>query len=316
MSGHIRLPISILYVFIDGIGLGISDPKINPFTRFSNGILSALGKGEFHFPGYLLPTDAHMGVSGLPQSATGQTSLFTGVNAPSILGRHVTAFPTFSLKPYIKYYSLLKVLQSHQKSAVFLNSYSNEFLDFLKTRKGQRFASASSLMQLSSNSPFFTMDDYYAGKSMYMDITNWFLRSYHKKDIPLVSPKESGRKCMKLAREYQCSVYEYFFSDKIGHKQSFGAAKRIISHLDGFLEGIWEEIDPEKELVIIASDHGNLEDLSTKKHTNNLVPTIVYGCGAEYLKEKVHYLYDIPRGILQLLGILVDFLDNVPKDST
>ena len=55
----------------------------------------------------LRPVDACLGVPGLPQSATGQTALFTGVNAPALVGDHVTAFPTTPLRRVIAEHSLL-----------------------------------------------------------------------------------------------------------------------------------------------------------------------------------------------------------------
>ena len=87
-----------------------------------------------------------------------------------------------------------------------------------------------------------------------------------------------------------------------------GAAKRITAHIEGLLEGVWEELDPEKELVVITSDHGNFEDMSVKPHTENKVFTAVYGKGQELFEQEVKYLYDIPRTIMKLSGI--EFKEN------
>jgi hypothetical protein len=37
--------------------------------------------------------DASLCVPGLPQSATGQAALLTGLNAPELMGRHIEGFP-------------------------------------------------------------------------------------------------------------------------------------------------------------------------------------------------------------------------------
>jgi len=69
--------------------------------------------------------------------------------------------------------------------------------------------------------------------------------------------------------------------------------------LKTFFEGIYEELDPENELFIASSDHGNLEDLSTKSHTENPVPTFLYGRSEQLAAKSISRLYDIPRFILK-----------------
>jgi len=52
---------------------------------------------------------------------------------------------------------------------------------------------------------------------------------------------------------------------------------------DGVLGGLTEEMKDEggrmkgELLVVVTSDHGNMEDLSTRKHTDANVPLIVIG---------------------------------------
>ncbi|MCS6983731.1 MAG: metalloenzyme [Leptospiraceae bacterium] len=246
-----------------------------------------------------------MGVEGLPQSATGQTALFTGYNAPKILGRHMTGFPTASLRPYLLEKSILRILKEHGYKATLLNSYSKEYLEKINSPRGMRLQSASSLAQKATQDPFFTIEDYIAGRSLYMDLTNWFLRAQGYK-LPMVNPKINGRKLAKLARAYDFVIFEYFFTDKAGHSQSFAASKRIIAHIDGFLEGIWEELDPQLQTIIVATDHGNLEDLSTNLHTPNPVATILYGEFASKLHSKIAKLYDIPRAIYEIFSLPFD----------
>jgi len=66
----------ILLILVDGIGLGDQEPDKNPmavartrwFQCFRDHISSVNGR-------LVIPTDASLGVPGLPQSATGQTAL-------------------------------------------------------------------------------------------------------------------------------------------------------------------------------------------------------------------------------------------------
>ena len=297
-------PKTIIYVFIDGIGLGIKDTANNPFSRFKSYFFANLGgKSSFEPPGDLIPTDAVMGVEGTPQSATGQTALFTGFNGAEIMGRHVTGFPTYTLRPYIRKKSIVKKFVEKGLKATLLNSYSEAYLKRIRAPKGERVMSASSVMQIGSNQNFMSMEDYLNGKSLYMDITNWFLRKQGT-DIPLIPAKETGRKLVRIARNYDLVVYEYFFTDKIGHEPHLGAAKRILNHIEQFMEGVWEEIDTTNELFVLSSDHGNFEDLSHSHHTKNPVPTIVYGKEADKFKKKIKFLYDIPKVMMELKGVV------------
>jgi len=54
--------------------------------------------------------------------------------------------------------------------------------------------------------------------------------------------------------------------------------------------------------VIITSDHGNLEDLSTRHHTENDVPTVVIGAERHRFAEGLHDLTGITPGILRVLN--------------
>ena len=79
----------------------------------------------------------------------------------------------------------------------------------------------------------------------------------------------------------------------------------VIAGKKGRLTGsrLGQPLNPEKELVIISSDHGNFEDLSQGAHTENLVPTFLHGAQSEPLSETIRSLVDIPRAILSLYGM-------------
>ena len=106
----------ILFIFVDGVGLAPSGTD-NPLSQVPMPYLDELLGGPMVLSGdqsdsvggrshailahnglVLRAVDACLGVPGLPQSATGQTALFTGVNAPALVGDHITAFPTQRLK--------------------------------------------------------------------------------------------------------------------------------------------------------------------------------------------------------------------------
>ena len=59
---------------------------------------------------YIFPVDACLGVEGLPQSGTGQTSIFTGINAPKFIGKHFGPYPYSTLLPEIEEKNIFKSL--------------------------------------------------------------------------------------------------------------------------------------------------------------------------------------------------------------
>jgi len=298
---------SLIYLFIDGIGIGENNPLKNPFSRYATSILQVCsGKlyldDGLHQKIKVYPLDASMGVPGLPQSATGQTSLWTGLNAPKIIGYHITGFPGPKLKNMIYDHSIIKKFVENQYKASLINAYSPKFLK--KLEKLPRFASASTHVQKASGQPLFVVDAILEKKAIYMDITHHIMHEYYpelKEKFPIMDPKERGRDLVDIAHNYELIIFEYFLSDKAGHSQSFEAAKFIINKLEKFILGIIESLNKDDTLIII-SDHGNLEDLSTKTHTHNLVPLIVIGkLNKEF--HNLNYLCDIPLRIYEIYGI-------------
>ncbi|BDA79508.1 metalloenzyme [Leptospira kobayashii] len=317
----------IFYTFLDGIGLGKYDPETNPFSKFAEGFLSPLGgksQTDAKLPKlantlHYVRTDAHMGIPGLPQSATGQTALWTGVNGPGTLGRHVSGFPTITLRKIIAKYSMIKILSENNIKADFLNCFTDHYLRHVQEKP--KLVSASTLIQLASDRPLKTMDDLRNGKGLYMDLTHEILRDFAAESLPkddpllqLRDPKTLGNSVFSMFGDYGLTIYEYFLTDKVGHAQDWEKAEKIIHTLEAFFYGILESIDPEKDLLIVVSDHGNMEDLSQKNHTENPVATILYGKDAEEYSENIHSLKDIVPIIYKKFG-LDEALENLAHNE-
>lgn len=295
--------LSIILFFVDGIGLGSNDPQINPFAFYSSPYFQVHGgKDSLPVDGYLFETDPFMGVSGLPQSATGQTAIFTGYNAPQICGRHVSGFPSFSLRPYLLEKSILKLTKQAGFRSALVNTYTQDYLTKIFGKRGMRLMSATTMMNYGAENHFFTIEDFLEERSLYMDITGWFLQQEGLLDKQ-ISAKEAGRRLVNISRDYDLIVFEYFLTDRVGHDGDMKLAKKILQHLSDFLDGVWEDLNLEKQLFIMTSDHGNFEDLSTFSHTKNLVGSITYGKKAQWLAQNSFALYDIARNILSLKNI-------------
>lgn len=305
----------ILFIFIDGIGFGENDPEINPFAKYANSFFLPLANKPFpqgspFSKAVYLQTDAHLGVEGYPQSATGQTTIWTGINAPKIMGRHITGYPTFTLKKVIKKYSIMKVLEEHGFKSCFLNSYSPMYLKHIEKSK---HITASTLIQLASGIPLKNLDDLRHYRGLCMDITHHVFRSYASKFLgsddellELRNPYIVGKAAVNMSKEYDVALFEYFITDKVGHDMDWKSAELVIQNIESFMEGILDESDEEKDQIIITSDHGNMEDLSHGKHTHNKVPTFLYGKHTPYFCEKVQAISDITPAIYSLFGIDIE----------
>ncbi|HEY0427905.1 MAG TPA: hypothetical protein VGC76_08995 [Pyrinomonadaceae bacterium] len=124
---------TVLLIFIDGIGIGENNVDFNPLAGLKNAEpLNVFQdeKSEIIFGGKLAPTDARLGIEGRPQSASGQTAILTGVNAPKLLGFHKQGFPNQILRDVIKENSIfLQLKRKNVEPNVFVNAYTPQFFE-------------------------------------------------------------------------------------------------------------------------------------------------------------------------------------------
>ncbi len=276
----------ILFIFMDGIGLGADDPETNPLAHVEMPFLSSLLGGDkllasaAPYEGEnvsLLALDAGLGVDGLPQSATGQAVLMTGVNIPAELGYHYGPKPNPDVAAYLKNgNTLFSWLRAEDKKAGFLNAYPPRYFSGIES--GLRIYSSIPLTVTSAGYPLFTQEDFFEGKALSADFTGHGWRTMLEiAEAPVRSAGEAGKKLGQLARGYDFSLFEYWASDYAGHKQDMESAVEQMEVFDGVLEGLVESWNMEEDLILVTSDHGNMEDLSTRRHTDAKVPGLVIG---------------------------------------
>jgi hypothetical protein len=274
-----------LFLFLDGVGLGADDPQINPFARAAMPNLVRLLGGQrllaqsAPYQGAradLLPLDASLGVPGLPQSATGQTVLLTGVNVPAALGYHYGPKPNPPVAEYLRNGNLFRSVQEQGLRAGFLNAYPHRYFEAIGS--GKRMYSAIPLAATEAGLPLFSQADLKAGRALAADFTARGWREHlGLAATPLLGAAEAGERLAALAREYHFAFFEYWLSDYAGHKQEMGAAVPLLEEFDLVLGGLLAAWDDHSGLILITSDHGNLEDLSTRRHTGNPVPGLLIG---------------------------------------
>lgn len=290
---------SILFVFLDGFGLGKANCN-NPFFTyglpgFEKKIKCKLLDSVFTEEESVLVKgiDACLGVKGIPQSATGQTALFTGINAPALLGFHLPAFPNKQLIEVIHSHSILKKVTDNGLKATFANAYSDSY--FEKVAQGKLTHSVTTHCVIAAGIPFRTIDDLLKNRAVYWDIN----RSHLLPSTTTISPENAGQHLSSIAAQNTLTLFESFTSDIVGHSTSMEKAVDLLKLIDEFLCGILDTIHQDTTFIL-SSDHGNIEDLSTGSHTENAVPLIVLGPSAR--------LFSNISSIDQITPAILDYL--------
>ena len=292
-----------LFVFLDGVGLGLDDPQNNPLAKADMPVLQALLDGRRLLQNSapyengratLLALDAGLGVTGLPQSATGQAVLLTGDNIPARLGYHYGPKPNPQIAALLQNGNLFNRLKSAGRQVDFLNAYPPRYFDGIES--GRRLYSAIPLAAVSAGVMLKTGQELLEGRAVSADFTGQGWRDFlGMTDSPVLTPHDAGRTLAQLASERDFSLFEYWLSDYAGHRQEMPEAVAILETFDSVLGGVLEGWDDSRGLLLITSDHGNLEDLGTRRHTANPVPGLLVG--ARQLRRK------FSQGLHDLTGI-------------
>jgi hypothetical protein len=192
------------------------------------------------------------------------------------LGYHYGPKPNAAVAAFLRNGNLFNTSKGSGRKAGFLNAYPPRY--FAAIESGLRLYSAIPLAATSAGIALHTADDLLAGRAIAADFT---AQGWHTHlgltNTPLLPAKEAGARLAGLARSYNFSLFEYWMSDYAGHNQEMEAACALLVIFDQVLGGLLEDWDDQEGLILLTSDHGNLEDLSTRRHTYNLVPALLIG---------------------------------------
>lgn len=290
---------SVLLIFVDGLGVGTRG-RHNPLHLLGEAAapLAVFEDWEPNVPfgGLLARTDARLGVEGRPQSASGQTTILTGVNVPARLGHHKQGFPNEQMRAILREHSLFLQLKNLGGGPdLFANAYGAQFF-----AKRPRWVAATTVAVEAAGLPFRTFEDLKEGRAVFHDFTNRTLIQWGA-DVPRRTPEEAAAVLAKLADSHRFTLYEHFIADRAGHDRDERAALGILSELARFVRTVLSLVDLSRTTVLLTSDHGNVEDLSTRNHTLNPVPTLAWGRGKETAARRVRTLADITPTILEIL---------------
>ncbi len=270
----------LLLVFADGVGLAPVSP-VNPFAALPAPTLRSLLGGPLCLVrvlergGLLLrAADATLGVECLPQSATGQAALFTGVNAARAIGSHVVGLPGPRLRALIAEHSIFRRLRAGGRRATFANAYTDGYLE--RVERGEQRPSVTTCAVAAAGLPFRRLADLERDEAVSWDIERDRFAERAGQAIPRVSAAAAGRHLAALALRHDLTVFETFLTDLAGHGRRGVSPEEAVGRLDGLLGGVLAAGDGALT-VLLTSDHGNLEDASTRSHTRHPVPILAVG---------------------------------------
>lgn len=297
----------LLILFLDGVGLGDDDPEANPFMQADLPILRSLlggrrpvranaGLSTRHAT--LLPLDAQLGIPGLPQSGTGQTTILTGVNAPALLGRHYGPYPNQPLRDLLDNGSLFRQLLAAGQPVAFANAYPDRFLDRLG--RGTERLSANTRAALLAGLKLRGPVDLKAGRAVSALLTNEYWRNWGY-DMPELSAAEAGAQLARLTDDHALTYFEFWYTDVAGHRQDRDLSLHVLNMLDQFIGGAIDTLDLSHSLLMVVSDHGNFEDWRTPKHTHNPALTLLVGAGHETMASRLQSLQDVTPSLRAIL---------------
>ena len=305
----------VLMLFLDGVGIGAKDASINPLFAARMSSLRSLFDGELPSLRHrtltsaratLIPLDATLGIPGLPQSGTGQTALFTGVNGAKVAGRHFGPHPYSTLKPIIEQRNIFRRLLDAKKSPCFANAFPQRFFDYINQKRSRLTVTTLSCMY--SGIPLLRGADLAEGKGVSADITGAGWHALGHPEIVTVSPREAGSTLVRLTRQHDFVLFEYWKTDHAGHSMNMKEAVAVLDAFDGLLGGILDSLDGSDTLLVITSDHGNIEDLSVKTHTRHPVPLVVYGGSHREFAAQLSDGVDDPPDLTAVTPSMMDYI--------
>lgn len=264
---------AVIFVFLDGVGIGPSDPEINPFCRAR---LATLGSALDGRPptldeplvegsaGWAFPVDACLGISGTPQSGTGQIALLTGRNAPELFGRHFGPWPPVRLRALLERENFLTRSVEAGVRVVFANAYPAGYPEGRNTRE----VAAIPLAARAAGVLDRDHAELAGGDAVASEIVNdGWIRYLGYGELPAVTAGEAGANLARLARHADLTLFAHYYTDEAGHRGGMAGAVAALERVDGFLSGVLGAMAPD-DLLLITSDHGNIEDTRVG-HTRN-----------------------------------------------
>lgn len=301
----------ILMIFLDGIGLGDDNPQTNPFAVAHMPTLIALSNGKRWLRdtgrqesqrAIFIPTDPRLGVAGRPQSGSGQAAILTGRNVPQIIGEHYGPKPNAATRQLLAEDNFFKQVKRAGKKAALLDAYPPGLHHDIARGKTLRSSIQQATFEAGQN--LFGMDELISRRALTPEWTGESWRRYLKLDAtPVYEPDEAGRLLVEMSREYDFAFHSHWMTDMVGHRGPFERGVELLELFDGVMAGVLEAWNDDEGLVIVTSDHGNMEVIGNRNHTENDIPTLVIGNAKTTFADGFKDLTDYVPRMAKLLGV-------------
>ena len=287
-------PTHVLLILVDGLGI--------PECNLDESVYAACPAIRRLMSKHAVATDPTLNTPGIPQSATGQTAILTGVNAAQLLGRHMSGFPNRELRDIIERGNIFRKLLDRGRSCVFANAY-------VRARERKLPATLQSVTTVATLAAFdqpLAADALAAGRAVYHDLTHEWLHAHGNADFPVIPESEAATNLARVVRDVDFTLFEYFLTDHAGHRGTPQEQQEVLRSLDRFLSALLALWDTRRDLLLLVSDHGNIEAPDVTRHTRNPVPFCAWGCGAAAARHGVRSIVDVTPRILEILPCTED----------
>jgi 2,3-bisphosphoglycerate-independent phosphoglycerate mutase len=291
--------------------LGAPDPDSNPLAagrypflmQMTDGVALTAEAGRLRTAmADMIPLDAQMCITGRPQSATGQAALLTGINAPAAIGEHYGPRPNDAIRALVRNDNLFSVVQEIGLDSGFCNAYPPGF--FAEVERGKRLLSVIQYAAESAGLRLHDVADLEAGRALSSDYTNRGWREQlGYEGVPVYGAEEAGVLFWQLSQPNAFTLHDHWMTDVLGHHQDLDKAVEDFEVFDHFLGGLVSVADLDNSLIVIASDHGNVEDCSHGKHTLNPALCMLIGNRDGLPVDSMQSLSDLAPVILQFLDV-------------
>lgn len=290
---------------MDGVGIGSPDPSRNPFLQARLPILSELLGGALPTlsdpnptaPGAAaFPLDARLGVEGLPRSGTGHVALLTGADAPRLFGRHFGPWVPSTLRTLVEEENLLRRARDRGARVAFANASPRRFLDAPLRRWAGPPLAARGAGVLDRHEEALV-----AGEAVASEIVNTGWRErLGVREAPELTAREAGGVLARIVEAHDLTLFAHYDTDLVGHRGGMPEAVAALERVDNFLAGLVEGIRGEL-LLVVASDHGNLEEVGTGHTLNPALGVVARPGGGTLLPplEHIRSIRDIPGAVLE-----------------
>lgn len=303
-------------MFVDGVGLGSDDAGANPLARANLPTLAGLLEGRapvaaaapFHGArASLVGVDATMGVPGTPQSGTGHATLLTGTDAVRRFGRHHGPWVPTALRSLVAERSLLARAAEAGRRVAFANAYPEE----LVARAAEAGVRGHRLGPLRAGPPLAALGAgvlsrhtaaLERGDAVASEIINdGWIEHLGRASVPRITPETAGTNLARIAADHDLTLFAHYSTDHVGHRGTLAEAVAAIERVDRFLGGTVAAL-PADTLLLVVSDHGNLEAPS-RQHTRNPALGLVTGPGHRQVAERLTDLAAIAPAVLEVVGV-------------